>query len=129
MIACTSSPRPGAVTTTATSAARHDVDLGLPDAHGLDDDARRSRAASSTLTTSAVERDRPPSCPRVASERMKTPVVGGVALHADAIAEQRAARERARRIDGHHADPLARGAVARDQRVDERRLADARACR
>jgi hypothetical protein len=29
--------------------------------------------ASSTFTTSPAERDSPPSCPRVASERMNTP--------------------------------------------------------
>ena len=35
------------------------------------------------------------------------PVVGGVVLHPHPVAEQRAAGERRRRVDGEHADPLA----------------------
>ena len=45
---------------------------------------------------------------------------------ADAVAEQRAARERARRVDGDDADAPAEAARMADERADERRLADAR---
>ena len=40
---------------------------------------------------------------------MKTPAIGGVRLHADAVAENRAAGERAGRIDRDDADGLPGG--------------------
>src|SRR6185369_2773667 len=51
--------------------------------------------------------------------------VGRALLHADAVAEQRAAREGARGIDREHADGLLARAQLLDQRVDERTLAGA----
>ena len=76
--------------------------------------------------TAVVARDSPPWCPRVAERADEDAVIGGVAAHPHAIAEQRAAAERAGGIDGHHADPLAAraryGATSAD---DQRRLADA----
>jgi hypothetical protein len=48
-----------------------------------------------------------------------------VALHADAIAEDGAARERRGRIDAHDTDALAGGTIVRDQRVDDGGLAGA----
>ena len=83
-------------------------------------------AASSTATVAVVDRDSPPCCPRVASDRMNTPSSSRVALHPHPIAQQRAARERAGRIDGHDRHPLAAAARHAHQRVDQRRLADAR---
>ena len=54
-------------------------------------------------------------------------LVGGVLLHADAVAEQRAAGERRRRVDGEHARPAAPAPAWRDdERGGRRRLADAR---
>src|SRR5207247_11121806 len=44
----------------------------------------------------------------------------------DAIAEQRALRKRARRIDRDHADALLPAAHVADERADQRRLADTR---
>jgi hypothetical protein len=65
----------------------------------------------------------PAECPRVAMLRMKTPRLR-VRLHADAIAEDRAAGERAGRIDREHADVCA-GAKPRRDAIDERALAGA----
>jgi hypothetical protein len=52
-----------------------------------------------------------------------------VALHANAIAEDRAAGERRRRIDADDADLLSLRAVVRDHRIDDRRLPGARVAR
>ena len=52
--------------------------------------------------------------------------VGRVLLHAYAVAEQRTAGERRRRVDRQHADPLAAAPQLADQRGRRRRLADAR---
>ena len=83
-------------------------------------------AASSTRSACGTAADSPPRWPREAIERMNTPVVGGVILHAHPVAEQRAAGERRGRVDGEHADALARRArSALDQRRRRRRLADA----
>ena len=68
---------------------------------------RRTRTRRGRARRRARSRESPPMCPRVASDRMNTPVVGRVALHADAVAEDGAARVRARRIDGDDADALA----------------------
>ena len=57
---------------------------------------------------------------------MNTSGIERVALHANAIAEDRAARERRGRIDADHADALALRAVVRDQRIDDGGLARAR---
>ena len=51
--------------------------------------------------------------------------VGDVRLHADAVAEDRAAGVRAGRIDRDDADGLARSAELRDQAIDQRALAGA----
>jgi hypothetical protein len=50
--------------------------------------------------------------------------VAGVRLHADAVAEDRAAAERARGIDGHDADRPARARNSASA-IDERALAGA----
>ena len=56
-------------------------------------------------------------------------VVGRVAGHADAIAEDRAARVRARRIDRDDADSMPARAVRFDEAIAEGRLAGARVAR
>jgi hypothetical protein len=49
--------------------------------------------------------------------------VGGVLLHPDAVAEQRPAGERRRRVDGEHPDPLPRRRGSPTSAVGRRRLA------
>ena len=89
----------------------HDVELGLPDADRLDEDdvhaerveqahhvARRARqAAVAAARGQAADEDAG---------------VEEVGLHADAVAEHGAARERARRVDRDDADAAVRGAEA-----------------
>jgi hypothetical protein len=52
-----------------------------------------------------------------------------VVAEPDPVAEQRALRERARRVDGDDADALLLRAHVPDERADQRRLADARRAR
>ena len=54
------------------------------------------------------------------------PVVAGVALHANAIAKNRSAGERARGIDGDDADRLVLAAIVSREAVDQRALARSR---
>src|SRR5690606_33956933 len=99
----------------------HDVELGLTDTDRLDEDeieaerveqmddlARRTREPA----VSAARREAPDEHPLV--EEMR--------LHADAVAEDRASRERARRIDRDDADGRAACAIARDQSIRQARL-------
>ena len=62
-------------------------------------------AAASTRMASGAARASPPWWPRVAIDRMNTPCVEGVALHADAVAENGATGVGRGRVDGQHADP------------------------
>jgi hypothetical protein len=57
---------------------------------------------------------------------MKDAFIQTERLHSNAIAENRAAGKRARRIDGNDADALALLAVEHRELIDERRLARAR---
>ena len=75
----------------------HDVDFVLADADGFDEDlvcCRRHRAAARLRRWRCA---RPPRNPRVAIERMNMPSIAGVRLHANAVAENRAAGVGARR--------------------------------
>ena len=64
--------------------------------------------------------------PRVPIERMKTPGSRKWSVEPDPVAEQRALRERARRVDrDRRRRCLPRGAHVADERRDEARLADA----
>ena len=103
---------------------RHDVDLVLPDADGLDDDDVEAHGVEHGDHVAGRARQAAEVAAR--GERAdEDAVVGGVALHADAIAEDGAAGERRRRIDGDDADALASFAVVVDERVDDGRLARA----
>ena len=111
-ITCTVSPASGHEDHDDRVGEPHDVELGLPDADRLDehdvhaegveqpdDVARRARqAAVAAARGEAADEDA-----RVEEVR----------LHADAVAEHGAARERARRVDRDDADPPAAGAQAR----------------
>ncbi len=78
-------------------------------------------AASSTSAASVVERARPPKLTARRHAADEHVAVGRVRLHPQPIAENRAAGERAGRIDGDDADRLA-------VRCESRPSADRPAC-
>ncbi|OLD02406.1 MAG: hypothetical protein AUI99_06075 [Gemmatimonadetes bacterium 13_1_40CM_3_69_22] len=101
--------------------ARH-VQLGLPDAHGLDQDALEPeglqqvghlRRRGGEAAVRAAGRHRADEDARIQA--------GG--LHADAVAQQGATGEGTRGIDRHHADPESLRAKLLDQPLGERALA------
>ena len=97
------------------SASDGDLDLGLPDADRLDQD---DVAAGGVQHPQRLRRGagQPAEVAARGHRADEHAGVGGVVLHAHAVAEQRAAGERRRRVDGQHADPLARARAARDER-------------
>ena len=100
-----------------------DAGLGLPDADRLDEDdveggGQHVEARAGDLREAAellARRER-------AEEDARIPRRGA---HAEAIAEQRAARLPARRVDGEDADRAAPAAQGRGERVEQGRLAGA----
>ena len=110
--ACTSSPAPGHEHDDRDVGGADDVDFVLADADGLDEDdvlaggvehergvgGRAREAAEMAARRHAADEDAG---------------VGGVRLHAHAVAEDRAAGERTGRIDGDDADRLAARGGAR----------------
>ena len=123
--ACTSSPVPGHERDDRDVGRADDVHFVLTDADGLDDDdVLAGRVEHERRVAGRAREAAQMSARRHAADEHA--LVGRVRLHAQAIAEHRAAGERARRIDGDHAD--ARAGCARnsvDQPIDERALARA----
>ena len=118
--ACTSSPVPGTSRTMRDVGRADDVDFVLADADRLDEHDVLAGGVEHERGIAGRARE----AAQVAARRHAADEhagVGGVRLHADAIAEDGAAGERARRIDGDDADASARAAGAR-------RSADRRAC-
>jgi hypothetical protein len=70
--ACTSSPSPGTLTTTVVCAMRATSSSSWP-TPTVSSSTTSKPAASSTRAAPCVAEARPPRCPRVAIERMKTP--------------------------------------------------------
>ena len=86
---------------------RH-LELALPDAHGLDQDAREAGRVEHVADLRGVDRE--PA--EAAARRHRADEHARIArqlAHAHAIAEQRAAAERARRVDRHDRRPSRRG--------------------
>ena len=83
-------------------------------------------AASTTTIASRVARATPPSVPDVGDGRMNASRFVGEAGHPGLVAEDAAARHGRRRVDGEHRHPVTLTDQHRAERVDERRLADAR---
>ncbi len=122
--ACTESPEPG-ISTSRTVSAIPITSTSLCPAPTVSRKTMSFPDASRTSSACSVASARPPRCPRVPIERMKTPEIEEVIGEADAISEQRSMGERARRVDGEDADrPLLRAHVT-DERGDEAGLADA----
>ena len=114
--ACTSSPAPGTIVTIETSGGSDDVHFVLAHADCLDED--HVLAGRVEDEGDLAGRTRQPAevaaCRHAADEHA---VVSSVRLHADAIAEDRAAGERARRIDRDDADaPAVRCETTRSRR-------------
>ena len=104
--ACTSSPVPGTSIDDRDVGGADDVHFVLADADGLDDDQRLAGGVEHQRDIAGRARE-PADVParrHAADEHVR---VLGVRLHAQPIAEDRAAGERAGRIDGDHADGLA----------------------
>ena len=100
------SPMPGASSTSVVSARLATSTSAWPDADGLDEHdvaagalqhPHRLRGGRGEPAEVAAAGHRPDVDARV----------GGVVLHADPVAEDRAAGERAGRVDREHADPVA----------------------
>ena len=103
----------------------NDVDLGLPDADGLDKD---NVLAKSVHRLDGVRRlvrkaAQAAACPHAADEYA---FVHRQTRHADAVTQDGAARKRAGRVDGDDADGLALLAVFIRELVRQRALASAR---
>ena len=93
-----------------------DLDLGLADADGLHEHQVAARAVEHPHRLRG--RRRQPAEVAPAGHRADVDAgVGGVVLHADPVAEDRPAGERAGRVDGEHADPAARFPERADQLV------------
>ena len=102
-----------------------DGDLGLADAHGLDqhDVVRRRLEHRHRLDR------RPGDAAERAGGRRRADVgvrVGGQPGHPGLVAENRTAGPHARRVHREHPDPVALSGQARAERLDERGLPDAR---
>ena len=126
LFACTPSPHPGFTTTTVVSAAprsRPPPDRRRPSRRG----STASPAASSTRMR-LRRRERETAEVTAGGHRADEHArVGGVVLHADAVTEDRAAAERAGRVDREHADLVAVGARCEPtSAIGERRLPRAR---
>ena len=76
-----------------------DLDLALAGPDRLDQDRGRTRTRRARPPRRVEVEASPPACPRDAIERMNTSAIAGVGLHPDPVAEQRAAGDRARRVD------------------------------
>ena len=98
-----------------------DLDLDLADADRLDDHPGLADRVEHTHRLRGRDREPAEVTPRRhrADEHAR---IGRVALHTDAVTEDRTAAERAARIDREHADFEVLGAQARHERVGERRL-------
>ena len=109
--ACTSSPAARHQRDDRDVRHAHDVDFVLSDADGLDDDDVAARGVEDQRDFARRARQAAEMAARghAADEHAG---VAGVRLHADAIAEDRAAGIRAGRIDRDHGDRLHR-AIAR----------------
>ena len=122
---CTSSPRPGTTSTSVHYRQPHHVDLVLAHAHRFDQHDLLAGGIQHQRRVGRGAREAAKESPRGhgANEDAR---IGGVPLHADAVAQHRAAGVRARGIDGDDAHRLPASAVVRRQPINERALARAR---
>src|SRR5215469_8086107 len=102
----------------------YDINLILADANGLNQDLMLARCIEekSDFRRSTREAPEKTSGGHGADENA---AVAGVTLHADAVAENGAARVRACGVDGHDADALFLLAIVRGEAIDQRAFARA----
>ena len=101
MLACTLSPQPGVHHHHRGVGLAGDLDLDLADADGLDQDPAAPDRIEQPDGLGRGQRQ----TAEVTAGRHRTdehPGVGGVVLHAHPVAQDRAAGERRRRVDGQH---------------------------
>ena len=103
------------------------LDLRLPGAHGLEVDEVLPPASSRSIACSVASATAEmPARSHRADEDLG---IEEVVREPDPVAEQRALRERAGRVDADHSDGSFLSAHVADERGDQRRLADRRAGR
>ena len=113
--ACTESPEPGMSTSTTVSAIADHLDLALTRADGLEKDEVLARGVEDEQRLQRRLRETAEMAAR-AHRADEDAWIEEVVGEADAIAEQRALGERARGIDGDHADRALLSADVADQR-------------
>ena len=120
-----SSPRPGTSNHQYAIGEAHDVNFVLADADGFDEHLALARRVEQQrhLRCGPRKAAKKTACGHRADENAR---IAGVALHADAIAQNRAACIRTGGIHSDHADTFLLVAVIRGQPIDERALAGAR---
>ena len=101
----------------------HHRDLVLADADGFDQHIVKSDGGEQ-VRGGRGRRGQSAELPPTGHRADVDAGVGGVLAHPDPVAEQRAAAERAGRIDGQHGHPPARRAIPADQRGGEGRFPD-----
>ena len=102
------------------------VGLGLADADRLDDHHVEAGGLAERASPRGSSRPRRPSAPPEGDGRMNAVRCARQLLHARLVAEDRAARDGRRRVDREHRDAVAALDRVQAERLDERRLADAR---
>ena len=122
LMACTSSPISGTSTTTVVSARRATSTSDWP-APTVSTRIGSNPAASSAAAASQVVGRQAAELAARRHRAHEDVAVGRVIHHPDAVAEDRAARVRRRRVHGQDADPPAPRTPLADEPVDERRLA------
>ncbi len=105
-------PCPGASSTSVVSASEATSTSAWP-TPTVSTSTTSQPAPSSTRTACGVAAASPPRWPAAGHRPDVDARVGGVVLHADPVAEDRAAGERAGRVDGEHADPVPAARAAR----------------
>ena len=118
------SPEPGISTSTTESAWSITSTSAWPTPTVSRKTSSLPAASISSAACSAASAS-PPSAPRRRHRADEDAGVEEVLGQPDAVAEQRAAAERRRRVDREHGDLAVGGAAELDQRADQRRLAGA----
>ena len=112
------SPDSGTSTRTVESAMRGDIELALPDADGLDEDAVEARGIEQVAHL-ARRRGQTAEGATASHRPDVDALVERHGFHADAVAEQRAAGEGAGGVHGHDRHPQAGLPVRGDEAFDE----------
>ncbi len=124
LIPCNSSPAPGSIKARKQSVVSATIVSDCP-TPTVSISTTSYPAASQTSMLSRVLRATPPSVPAVGEGRMNAAVLGGQSRHPRFVAEDAAAADAARRIDGQHSDAPPATDKIEPESVDERAFARA----